>query len=210
VPSSGNFPGIVIESEEAKAAAADPNASFRSRMAGRKAEVVYEEDIYVGYRYYSSFEKEVAYEFGYGLSYTRFTYDNLRLSSDEFEDSISVSIDIENAGQIAGKEVVQIYLSAPPGKLNKPREELAAFGKTRLLEPGQSQTLTFELSARDLAFFDTSSSSWLAEAGEYTVKAGASSSDIKQTAYFRLGKDIVVKKVNKALSPEREIHVLLP
>jgi beta-glucosidase len=210
VPSSGNFPGIVIESEEAKAAAADPNASFRSRMAGRKAEVVYEEDIYVGYRYYSSFEKEVAYEFGYGLSYTRFTYDNLRLSSDEFEDSISVSIDIENAGQIAGKEVVQIYLSAPPGKLNKPREELAAFGKTRLLEPGQSQTLTFELSARDLAFFDTSSSSWLAEAGEYTVKAGASSSDIKQTASFRLGKDIVVKKVNKALSPEREIHVLLP
>ena len=179
-------------------------------MAGRKAEVVYEEDIYVGYRYYSSFEKEVAYEFGYGLSYTRFAYDNLRLSSDEFMDSISVSIDIENAGRIAGKEVVQIYLSTPSGKLNKPREELAAFAKTRLLEPGQSQTLTFKLSAQDLASFDTASSSWLAEAGQYTVKAGASSSDIKQTASFRLGKDIVVKKVNKALSPQREINILRP
>jgi beta-glucosidase len=131
-------------------------------MAGRRAEVIYEEDIYVGYRYYSSFDKEVAYEFGYGLSYTDFSYSNLKLSSDEFEDSIGVSIDIENTGQVAGKEVVQVYLSAPVAKLNKPREELVAFGKTRLLEPGQSQTLTFELNARDLASFDTASSSWLA------------------------------------------------
>lgn len=210
VPSAGNFPGIEIESEEAKTAAADPNASFRSRMAGRKAEVIYEEDIYVGYRYYNSFDKEVAYEFGYGLSYTQFTYSNLKLSSSEFEDSISVSIDIENTGQIAGKEAVQVYLSAPAATLNKPREELVAFAKTRLLEPGQKQTLTFEFNARDLASFETASSSWLAEAGEYTVKVGASSRNIKQTAAFQLDEDIVVKKVNKALSPHREINILHP
>jgi beta-glucosidase len=171
---------------------------------------VYEEDIYVGYRYYNSFDKEVAYEFGYGLSYTEFTYSNLKLSSDDFKDSILVSIDIKNAGPIAGKEVVQVYLSAPSGKLNKPREELAAFAKTRLLEPGQSQTLSFELNARDLASFDTASSSWLAEAGEYTVKAGASSKDFRQTTSFLLSKDIVVKKVNRALSPQREINILRP
>jgi len=207
VPSAGNFPGIVIEDENAKAAAESSGSSF-SRMAGRKAEVVYEEDIYVGYRYYNTFGKEVAYEFGYGLSYTRFAYSNLKLSTDEFEDSIRVSVDVENAGSVAGREVVQIYLSAPAAKLEKPREELAAFAKTRLLEPGQSQTLTFELNARDLTSFDTASSSWLAEAGDYTVKAGASSKDIRQTASFRLGEDIVVKKVNRALSPEREIKTL--
>jgi beta-glucosidase len=210
VPSAMNFPGTVTESEQAKAAAESSDASFRFRMAGRKAEVVYEEDIYVGYRYYNSFDKEVAYEFGYGLSYTQFTYRNLKLSSDEFEDSILVSIDIENAGRIAGKEVVQVYLSAPSAKLNKPREELAAFAKTRLLGPGQSQTLTFELNARDLASFDTASSSWLAEAGEYTVKAGASSKDFRQTASFLLDEDIVVKKVNRALSPKKEMNALRP
>ena len=210
VPSAKNFPGTVIESEEAKAATESSGSAFRSRMAGRKAEVVYEEDIYVGYRYYNSFDKEVAYEFGYGLSYTQFTYSNLKLSSNEFKDSILVSIDVENAGRIAGKEVVQVYLSAPSGKLNKPREELAAFAKTRLLEPGQSQTLSFELNARDLASFDTASSSWLAEAGEYTVKAGASSKDFRQTAAFQLGEDIIVKKVNRALSPQKEINTLRP
>ncbi len=210
VPSAANFPGIVIESEEAKAAAESPGATPRSRTAGRKAEVVYEEDIYVGYRYYNSFDIEVAYEFGYGLSYTEFTYGNLKLSSDEFDDSIEVSIDIENAGPVAGKEVVQVYLSAPPGKLYKPREELAAFAKTRLLEPGQRQTVTFELSARDLASFDTASSGWIAEAGDYTVKVGASSKNIKMTASFRLGEDIVERKVNRALAPEREINTLHP
>ena len=210
VPSAANFPGIVIESEEAKAAAESPGATFRSRMAGRKAEVLYEEDIYVGYRYYNSFDKEVAYEFGYGLSYAQFTYDNLELSSDEFEDSIEVSIDIGNAGPVAGKEVVQVYLSAPSGKLYKPREELVAFAKTRLLEPGQRQTVTFELSALDLASFDTDSSGWIAEAGDYIVKVGASSKNIKQTATFRLGQDMVVRKVNRALSPKRAINALRP
>ena len=98
-----------------------------------------------------------------------------------------------------------MYLSAPAGKLNKPLEELVAFAKTGLLEPGQSQTLNFELSARDLASFVTAESSWIAEAGQYEVKVGASSRDIRLSAPFSLDKDIVVKKVNRALSPQREI-----
>ena len=111
---------------------------------------------------------------------------------------------------MAGKEVVQVYLSAPAGKLDKPREELAAFAKTGFLEPGESQTLTFELAPRDLASFDTASSSWVAEAGQYELKVGASSRDIKRVAAFSLGEEIAVKKVNKALSPQREINWLQP
>ncbi len=208
VPSARNFPGIVLESETDRSGAESDSAANRSRMAGREAEVVYEEDIYVGYRFYNTFEREVAYEFGYGLSYTQFGYGDLKLSSNEFKDKIEVSLDIRNSGPVAGREVVQIYLSAPSGKLEKPSEELVAFAKTGLLEPGQSQTLPFVLSARDLASFAASSSSWIAEAGEYTIKAGASAKDIKQTATFKLDRDIVAKKVNKALSPQREINVL--
>ena len=122
--------------------------------------------------------------------------------------SVSLIEGLENAGQTAGKEVVQVYLSAPSEKLHKPREELVAFAKTQLLEPGQSQTLTFDLNARDLTSFDAASSAWLAEAGEYVIKAGASSREIKQTASFRLTEDIIAKKVNKASSPQRTIHTL--
>ena len=111
-------------------------------------------------------------------------------------------------GRITGRFRYSFYLGAPSAKLNKPREELAAFAKTRLLASGKSQTLSFELNARDLSPFDTAASSWLAEAGEYKVKVGASSRNIRQTASFRLGEDIIAKKVNWALSPQREINIL--
>jgi len=203
VPSASNFPGAVLGSDE-------PSTGDSGRdgfgLANNRAEVVYEEDIYVGYRYYDSFDKKVAYEFGYGLSFTQFEYANLKLGSEEFKDTITFSVDVKNVGPVAGKEVVQVYLSAPAEKLNKPRAELVAFTKTGLLETGQSQTLNFELSARDLASFVTAESSWIAEAGQYEVKIGASSRDIRLSAPFSLSKDIVVKKVNRALSPQREIN----
>jgi beta-glucosidase len=202
VPSASNFPGTVLGPDE-------PSTGDSGRggfgLANNRAEVVYEEDIYVGYRYYDSFDKEVAYEFGYGLSFTQFEYANLKLGSEEFKDTITFSVDVKNVGPVAGKEVVQVYLSAPAEKLNKPQAELAAFAKTGLLEAGQSQTLNFELSARDLASFVTAESSWIAEAGQYEVKIGASSRDIRLSAPFSLDKEIVVKKVNRALSPQREI-----
>lgn len=209
VPSAPNFPGVILESGSDEDLAGDSGRDAMD-LSGSAAEVVYEEDIYVGYRYYNSFDKDVAYEFGYGLSYTQFEYGNLKLGSEEFKDSISISVDVKNIGPVAGKEVVQIYLSAPAEKLDKPREELVAFAKTDLLEPGRSQTLSFALNPRDLASFDPASSRWLAEAGRYEVKIGASSRDIRQTAPFSLGKEIVVKKVNKALVPQREIKRLYP
>jgi beta-glucosidase len=207
VPSAKNFPGTETG---AKVNNGDSGRSDIPGLASNAAEVFYEEDIYVGYRYYNSFNKPVSYEFGYGLSYTRFEYSNLKLSAKSFKDKLTVIVDVKNTGKVAGREVVQIYLSAPARKLNKPSEELVAYGKTGLLKPGESQTLNFELGALDLASFDTASSSWVAEAGEYTIKAAASSKDIKQKGTFTLDSELTVKKVNKALALQRTINTMRP
>lgn len=187
VPSSTNFPGTPTYNP---------------------TEVVYEEGIYVGYRYFNSFGVKPAYPFGFGLSYTNFAYSNLKLSSATFNNTIIATVTITNAGKRAGKEVVQLYLSAPQKELDKPSEELKAFAKTGLLKPGASQTLTFTLHAKDLASFYTDQSAWIAEAGNYTVKIAASSDNIKTTKDFTLAKDIVVEKVNKVLVPQVNIHEL--
>ncbi len=205
VPSAGNFPGRMIETEKIDTAGNDIVASF---MNPRFSEVVYEEGIYVGYRYYSTFEVPVSYEFGYGLSYTSFEYSNLVLSSDKFRNRLTVSIDVKNTGEVAGREVVQLYLSAPSGGLDKPSSELKGFGKTRALAPGEVQTLTFDLTPRSLASFDPSLSAWMAAAGEYTVKAGASSRDIRQSSTFSLAKSIKVKEESRALIPTETINEL--
>ena len=95
-----------------------------------------------------------------------------------------------------------------PGKLNKPNEELKAFAKTGLLKPGQSETLSFTIHPSDLASFDTKRSSWVADAGKYTIKAGASSIDIKQTGGFNLSNEIVVEKCHNVLAPQVTINEL--
>jgi len=192
VPSAKNFPGKEFPEKAT------------TGMFGMKtipAEVTYEEGIYVGYRYYNTFKVKTAYEFGYGLSYTSFDYSNLSLSSSTFNGALTAQVTITNKGKVAGKEAVQLYLSAPHKQLDKPAEELKAFGKTGLLQPGESQTLTFTLTPGDLASFDAASSSWRAEAGKYAVRVGASSLDIRQTADFTVGSDMVVEKVNKVLVP---------
>jgi beta-glucosidase len=142
------------------------------------------------------------------LSYTSFSYSSLRLSSATFNGSLTATVTVTNSGQVAGKEVVQLYVSAPSGNLDKPAEELRAFGKTGLLKPGQSQTLTFVLTAADLASFDTLSSSWIAAGGQYTVKVGASSADIRQSGTFTLPADLVVEKDHKVLAPQVQIDEL--
>ena len=172
------------------------------------AEVTYEEGIYVGYRYYNTFNMKPAYEFGYGLSYTSFEYSNLKLSTATFKGKVIATIDIKNTGKVAGKEVVQVYITAPSQKLEKPTIELKAFGKTNLLQPSQKQTLSFELSAKDIASFDTKSTSWVAEAGKYAVKIGSSSDKILQTTSFSVPDEIVAEKCNKVLVPQVAITEL--
>ena len=198
VPSAKNFPGKEF-----------PEKATMS-VVGRSvpAEVTYAEGIYVGYRYYSTFNVKPAYEFGYGLSYTTFKYSDLKLSSTSFSDKITASVTVANTGKVDGREVVQLYLTAPHKKLDKPAEELKGFAKTGLLTPGASETVTFTIDKKDLASFETAQSAWVAEAGTYTVKIGASAADIKLSGTFNLSKEIVAEKVHKALSPQVPIDEL--
>ncbi len=205
VPSSKSFPGVVTEMAEPQRTEKTLLELFMRPPASK---IVYEDGIYIGYRYYNTFEVPVSYEFGYGLSYTSFGYSNLVLSSDKFRNWLTVSIDVKNTGEVAGREVVQLYLSAPSGGLDKPSSELKGFGKTRALAPGEVQTLTFDLTPRSLASFDPSLSAWIAAAGEYTVNAGASSRDIRQSSTFSLAKSIKVKEESRVLIPTETINEL--
>jgi beta-glucosidase len=202
VPSAKNFPGIELPDTS-------KNKGALSFMQGKPSEVVYEEDVFVGYRYYSTFHIPVAYEFGYGLSYTSFEYGKLKLSNSTFNNQITATLEIKNNGKVSGREVVELYLTAPKGKLSKPAIELKGFAKTKMLAPGESQTIQFVISKRNLASFDAASSSWVADAGDYLVQVGASSSDIRQKATFSLPGQLTVEKVNKAVSPSRSIKTIV-
>jgi len=191
VPSAKNFPGVAVKGDS---------------TITRK--VVYEEGIYVGYRYYNTFGIKTAYPFGYGLSYTNFAYSNLKLSVATFTSKITATVVIKNTGKVGGKEVVQLYLTAPKGTLDKPSEVLKGFAKTGLLQPGESQTLTFTINPKDLASFHTDKSAWVADAGKYEIKIGASSEDIKLIKPFTLAKTMIVEKVHKALAPPEAIAEL--
>jgi beta-glucosidase len=205
VPSSKNFPGT--ELEPPKDEKEGPGAGFGR---SRPAKVVYEEGIYVGYRYYNTFGVKTSYEFGYGLSYSNFTFSNLKLNSTVFKNEIRVTVNIKNTGIVAGKQVVQLYLAAPSTKLDKPESELKAFAKTKLLQPGESEIVTFTINARSLASFDPSLSAWVAEAGKYTVNIGASCMDIKQSSVFQSDKMILVKSESSSLIPTEKIEELKP
>jgi beta-glucosidase len=192
VPSSANFPGRTLLGP-------DPNARGIMTMGDREAEVDYLDDIWVGYRHFATKGVKPAYPFGFGLSYTAFGYADLKLSAPEFGTGLTATVTITNTGTVAGREVVQLYLSAPGRSMPKPAIELKGFAKTRTLAPGESQTLRFQLSPRDLASFDEASSSWMAEAGTYTVKIGASSEDVRQTATFTKASDEKVATVSVAV-----------
>jgi len=203
-PSASTFPGHVAAGHE------NDNSNTSAGFMGNNIpwEVVYSEDIYVGYRYYNTFNIPVAYEFGYGLSYTTFEYSNATISALEFRDRLTVTVDVKNTGDVAGKEAVQVYLRAPAEKMEKPSMVLINFGKTKLLAPGESQTLTFDIVPRDLCSFDEATSSWVAEAGAYEVMIGSSSRNMKAQASFTLAAETVVEKVSKALTPQVEIQKL--
>ena len=121
---------------------------------------------------------------------------------------MTVSVTVKNAGTIAGKEVVQLYLSAPSTEIEKPDQELKGFAKTKLLQPGESQQLVFELDARALASFQSGISSWVADAGKYEVRIGASSKDIRLKASFVLDKTEVVERVHDVLYPNFAVQEL--
>ena len=151
-----------------------PSWTFGGEPRGSPRSVTYEEDVYVGYRYYDTFGVEPAYEFGYGLSYTTFTYSDLsvELSGDE----VRVRFKVVNTGSVPGKEVAQVYVKPPKGKVGRPFKELKAFRKTRTLQPGEVEEVEVRIPLRELAGFD--GRGWVLEKGVYRVLVGSSSRKI--------------------------------
>jgi beta-glucosidase len=142
--------------------------------------MTYSEDIYVGYRYYDLHPEKVKYPFGYGLSYTKFSYESILLSNKIFNisnknEKITVTVSVRNIGEMAGKEVVQLYVRANDSSIARPYKELKGFAKTKLLNPGESEQITFVIDSRDLAYFDETVHEWIVEPGMYTIIVGGTS-----------------------------------
>lgn len=154
---------------------------------GENGKVYYGEGLYVGYRYYDKKKITPLFPFGFGLSYTTFSYSPLKLSSHEIspDDTLAVSLDITNSGLREGKEVVQLYLRDVKASLHRPEIELKAFAKVELA-PSETQTVTLYLNPSTLAYYDDLARCWVAEAGEFEVRVGSSSEDIRATAIFNL------------------------
>lgn len=155
----------------------------------------YEEGVYVGYRYFDTNNKEVAYPFGFGLSYTSFKYDKPKVKVKNGR--VNVSITVTNTGKVAGKEVVQLYATAPKGTMDKPKKELKSFAKTRKLQPLEAETVSMSFPITDLASFDENQMAWVTDSGEYLLSIGASVADIRATA------TVNVKRTTTTKAPTR-------
>jgi len=186
----------------------DVPLSFSQDTSGRKDRrnidyVMYEEGIYVGYRYFQTAGAPVSYPFGYGKSYTTFEYSKpvVKATADGF----TATITVKNTGSDAGKESVQLYVAAPAGGLEKPAFELKGFAKTKELAPGESEVLTINVCKYSLASFNEAASAWETAAGTYKVMFGANAADIRGTAEYKL-KKAESWKVNNVLAPAEAIN----
>lgn len=149
----------------------------------------YREGVYVGYRYFEAVRKKPLFPFGFGLSYTSFALEpgDAALSGS----AVTCRVRVRNTGARSGREVVQVYVSAPEDKLDRPRQELAAFAKTSLLAPGAEEILMASFDLRDVAAYDSARSAWVLEAGDYVLRVGGSSDDTRPAAVLRLGAEAV-------------------
>jgi len=167
-----------------------------ANFPGENGKHVYQEGVFVGYRYYEKREIQPSFPFGYGLSYTDFEYSDLALSSEKItdEDNLVVSFKVENTGNMAGKEIAQIYVAPHGSRLKRPPKELKGFEKVHL-QPGESKKVTLELSRRDFAYYDDAFGEWVVESGRYSIAVGASSADI------RLDKDVEMDSGQVVFTP---------
>ncbi len=182
--------------------------NFSHTPTENPTETRYEEGLYVGYRYFNSFDVPVSYPFGHGLTYTQFEIGRARLSNPFFIDSIQVEVPVKNTGDSAGKQVVQLYLSVPESDLEKPKMELKAFAKTPELQPGEMIKLSLSLDARSLASYDPNKAAWIAEGGTYTVHIGTSATEIHTQTTFECFETQVVEQLQTLLQPESPIQEL--
>ena len=181
-----------------------PIADYPSTQGfGDPDDTRYTEGVFVGYRYFDSFGVTPAYPFGYGLGYTTFASRSVSFSADE--DRITVGIEVENTGHFAGKEVIQVYYSAPDGKLPKPVKELAAFRKTKELQPGEKQTLSISFPTVQMNAYDADQAAYIMEPGVYEIFAGACSDAVQPCGRVLLDREVVTQQLrNVGGSPDFE------
>lgn len=174
---------------------------------GDMDDTVYNEGIYVGYRYFKTADVTPTFPFGYGLSYTKFEIGTASVAADEKK--VSVTVPVTNVGTCAGKEVIQLYVSKPSVKLDQPYQELAAFAKTSELKSSENEEVTLTFSLRDLAAYDEELASYVLEKGVYWLRIGNSSEDTVVCAGLKLDADVIVKEC-KTICPGADIPKFIP
>lgn len=185
-----------------------PASATFSANDGNTLQEDYCEDIFVGYRYFDSFGIEPLYPFGYGLSYTSFDMTLESFTADWNE--VVLKVKVTNTGSAAGKEVVQVYVTAPEGKLVKPYQELRGFAKTSVLAPNASETVEIRIPTESLASYDTERASFILEGGDYIFRVGNHSRSAKPMQIIRIDGEAVVRKVSNKVCPDKELETIVP
>ena len=167
---------------------------------------IYDDDIYVGYRYFDTFGKEVSYPFGYGLSYTTFDIktDAVLVNGE----NVILTATVTNTGKVAGKEVVEVYFSAPKGALEKPYQELVAFGKTGEIEPGASEKLAITFPVSEMSSYSMEKAAYILEKGEYVIRVGNSSRNTAVGAVLTLAEDKITEQLSNQMVQDQELELL--
>lgn len=168
----------------------------------------YHEDIFVGYRWFDSFGLEVEYPFGYGLSYTDFAIKPVSVTADW--NQVQLTLRVHNTGKIAGREVVQIYASAPAGRLPKPCQELKGYAKTGLIAPGGAAEVSISFATENLSSYDEKKAAWIMEPGDYLIRVGNHSRATSVAAVIRLDGEAVTRQVSNQLVPEKPLERIVP
>lgn len=184
-----------------------PSAATFSHNNGNVEKEFYEEGIYVGYRYFDTFGIPVRYGFGYRLSYTTFSVDGCTVAKTE-NHGIKITADVKNTGNMAGKEVVQVYASLPGGGLEKEAHRLTAYAKTELLQPGQKQTVTLEVPAERLVSYDEKSAAWILEKGFYGISVGNSLENAELVGGMQLDESVALEKAKNLFAKKEELNEL--
>ena len=189
-----------------------PSSATFSHRDGNLDDEYYSDGIYVGYRYFDTFGVMPLYFFGYGKSYTEFEMKTINVTADEKQ--VKVEVEVTNIGdKYSGKEVVQVYYSAPDGIMEKPTQELAGFAKTRLLAPGEKDVVTITFATTDMASFDAYDAAWVMEEGEYTIRVGNSSRNTEAVAVIDLDEQVTtlqLKRLMRDTIAVRELHHMIP
>ena len=185
-----------------------PSSATFGANDGNTLEEPYQEGIFVGYRWFDAAGMEVAYPFGFGRNYTDFTMEVLRAGANA--NGVNLRVKVTNTGAFAGREVVQVYVSAPAGKLPKPYQELCGFAKTHLLEPGESQAINISFPLKNMASYSEELAAWVLEAGDYVVRVGRHSRDTEPAAVVKVFQLVKLEQMKNLRQPTKLTEQLIP